>query len=143
MNVWVNGIFDIIHNGHIHLFRFAKNFLNKKNKLIVGIDTDKRVKELKGNLRPINSEKDRKEFLESIKYIDKVVIYDTEEEMGKLIQENKIDIMIIGDDYKDKRVVGREFSKKDVFFYKKIEGYSTTNIINKIKKVFCNENNNR
>ena len=133
MNVWVNGCFDILHIGHLKLFGFAKNLQNRRNRLIVGIDSDKRVKELKGENRPINNENDRKQMLEALKPVDEVVIYNTEDEMCGFISSYKIDYMVIGEDYKDKRVLCREKSKNDVIFYPK-DQTSSTSIIEKIKK---------
>ena len=98
MNIWVNGCFDILHVGHLNLLQAAKKYKNKKNILYVGIDSDKRVKELKGNDRPINNENDRKRLLESLKMVDKVVIYDTQEEMCNYIKSFNIDYMMIGDE---------------------------------------------
>ena len=63
-NIWINGCFDVLHRGHLELFKFAKDL---GGNVIVGIDTDSRVKELKGNSRPINTQDDRKFVLESIK----------------------------------------------------------------------------
>lgn len=140
MNVWVNGCFDILHVGHIKLLEYAKYYKDsdyikgETNILYVGIDSDKRVKELKGGSRPINNEKDRKKILQSLKFVDKVFIYDTEEELTSLIEKWQIDVIIIGEDYKDKRVVGREKSKYDVVFFPKDKN-SSTNIIEKIKKL--------
>jgi D-beta-D-heptose 7-phosphate kinase/D-beta-D-heptose 1-phosphate adenosyltransferase len=140
MNIWVNGCFDILHSGHIDLLQFAKSYTPSgevgpiDNMLIVGIDSDKRVKELKGNNRPINNENERKRILKAIKFVDDVVIYDNEQEMCKLILKYSIDYMIIGEDYKNKRVLCREHSKHDVIFFSK-DDRSSTNIINKIKKL--------
>lgn len=137
MNIWVNGCFDILHVGHLKLLEYAKqinNFSPRTNLLIVGIDSDKRVKELKGNDRPINNENDRKRILQALKVVDMVVIYDNEQEMCELILKYNIDYMVIGEDYKNKRVVCRECSKNDVMFFPKDEK-SSTNIIDKIKKL--------
>ena len=72
--VWVNGTFDVLHMGHIRLFEYAKSYggatLRHKNYVCVGVDTDTRVKELKGESRPINRLSHRIEFLESIRFID-------------------------------------------------------------------------
>jgi D-beta-D-heptose 7-phosphate kinase/D-beta-D-heptose 1-phosphate adenosyltransferase len=133
MNIWVNGCFDILHVGHLNLLQAAKKYKNKKNILYVGIDSDKRVKELKGNDRPINNENDRKRLLESLKMVDKVVIYDTQEEMCNYIKSFNIDYMMIGDEYKDKNIFCREFSKNDVVFFPK-DNRSSSKIIEKIKK---------
>ena len=133
MNIWDNGCFDILHVGHLNLLQAAKKYKNKKNILYVGIDSDKRVKELKGNDRPINNENDRKRLLESLKMVDKVVIYDTQEEMCNYIKSFNIDYMMIGDEYKDKNIFCREFSKNDVVFFPK-DNRSSSKIIEKIKK---------
>jgi D-beta-D-heptose 7-phosphate kinase/D-beta-D-heptose 1-phosphate adenosyltransferase len=134
MNVWVNGCFDILHTGHLNLLEYAKNLNNRSNHLIVGIDSDRRVKELKGEKRPINNEQERKRMLESLKFVDEVVIYNNEEEMCNFIKDYKIDIMVIGEDYKNKKVLCREYSKKDVDFFLK-DCQSSTDIIEKIKKL--------
>lgn len=129
--IWVNGCFDILHVGHINLLEYAKSL---GHVLIVGIDSDKRVGELKGKDRPYNNEQDRKKMLESIKFVDLVHIFNNEEELIKLIETNHCSIMVVGDDYKDKRVVGSE-SVERVEFFTKIDGYSTTNILNNEKLV--------
>lgn len=134
MNIWVNGCFDILHTGHLELLEFAKNLNSRKNHLIVGIDSDARVKELKGKDRPINNEQDRKRMLESLRFVDEVVIYGSEEEMCELIDDYKIDYMVIGEDYRDKKVLCREYSINDVIFFPKDER-SSSSIIEKIKKV--------
>jgi rfaE bifunctional protein nucleotidyltransferase chain/domain len=128
-NIWTNGCFDVLHIGHIKLFEYAKAL---GNKLIVGIDSDSRVKQLKGNGRPINNEKDRLEFLLSIKYIDQVVIFSSEEDLCNQLIKNHIDTIVIGDDYKHKRVVGQDIIDNIVFF-QKIKNLSTTNILGSIK----------
>jgi D-beta-D-heptose 7-phosphate kinase/D-beta-D-heptose 1-phosphate adenosyltransferase len=140
MNIWVNGCFDILHVGHLNLLEYAKSLADPKskylrlNRLIVGIDSDKRVKELKGGNRPINDENDRKRMLEALAVVDEVVIYDTEEQMCDFITNFRIDYMVIGEEYKNKRVLCRECSENDVVFFLKDEK-SSTNIIEKIKKL--------
>jgi rfaE bifunctional protein nucleotidyltransferase chain/domain len=123
--IWVNGCFDVLHVGHIKLFEYAKSM---GDKLVVGIDSDNRVKQLKGDDRPINTEEDRKEMLMSIKYIDSVVIFDTEQELIDNIKKLKPKLMVVGEDYRFKDVVGEEFSQ-GVGFFKRVVGYSTTNIV--------------
>ena len=125
--VWINGCFDILHRGHVELFKHARSL---GEYVVVGIDTDNRVKSMKGTTRPINSQQDRKFLLESIKYIDKVVLFSSEEELKLTISSYKPDIMIVGSDYKEKKVIGSEYAKRLVFF-ERIEGYSTTNILEK------------
>jgi D-beta-D-heptose 7-phosphate kinase/D-beta-D-heptose 1-phosphate adenosyltransferase len=124
-NIWINGCFDILHRGHLEMFKFAKGF---KGTVIVGIDSDSRVKELKGETRPVNNQEDRKFFLECIKYVDKVVIFKNEVQLEDFILSYDPDIMIVGSDYKNKPVIGSQYAKKLVFF-DRIGGYSTTNIL--------------
>ena len=123
--VWINGCFDVLHRGHIELFRFAKK---NGDYLVVGIDSDSRVKQLKGSQRPVNNQDDRKFFLESIKYIDAVTIFETENQLIEEIANLKPDVMIVGSDYRNKRVVGSEGAKKLIFF-DRVGDYSTTKIL--------------
>ena len=123
--VFTNGCFDVVHRGHIELFKFAKN---KGDFLVVGIDSDSRVKKTKGKSRPINNQEDRKFLLESIEHIDKVVIFNNDHELETLINLHKTDFLVIGSDYKDKRVVGHEYAKELIFF-ERINGFSSTKII--------------
>ena len=125
LNVWVNGCFDILHRGHIELLKFAKS---QGDTLIVGIDTDERVKKSKGPSRPFNNIKDRKMFLESIRYVDKVVTYDSDDGLKNHLVDNKIDVMVIGSDWKGKNIVGEKLLKKIIFF-DRIGQYSTTRIL--------------
>lgn len=125
MNVWVNGCFDILHVGHIELLRHAKSL---GTKLVVGIDTDERVRDSKGLTRPFNNLEDRKVFLEAIRYVDEVVAYGTDKQLEEHLVDKKIDIMIIGSDWKGKRVVGEKLVKKLVFF-DRIGEHSTTRIL--------------
>ena len=125
--VWTNGCFDILHRGHIELFKHAKSL---GQKLIVGIDSDTKVKKDKGNNTPINNVEDRKFILESIKYIDQVLVFHSKEELENLIKQVKPDIMVIGSDWKNKKVVGGEHTNK-LLFFERVGNYSTTNILNK------------
>ena len=125
MRVWTNGCFDILHRGHIELFKFASLL---GDELVVGVDTDEKVKLDKGKDRPINNLQDRMLILQSIKYIDKVIPFDSTEDLRKTIRWYKPDIMVIGSDWRGKDVIGEEFADKLVFF-DRIEGYSTTKIL--------------
>jgi rfaE bifunctional protein nucleotidyltransferase chain/domain len=124
MKVWVNGTFDVLHIGHIKLLEFAGSL----GVLRVGIDTDKRVKELKGPDRPFNNQQDRKFMLESLKYVDEVVLFDSREDLINSIKDYSPDIMIVGDDYKGQEVYGSEYAEELIFFGKLPE-YSTTKIL--------------
>lgn len=123
--IWTNGCYDVLHIGHIRLFQYAKSL---GDELIVGIDSDVRVKLLKGNSRPINNQNDRKEMLESIKYIDKVYIFNDPEEMNSILLKENIDTIIVGSEYKDKKVNGSDIVKS-INYFSRIGDYSTTSII--------------
>ena len=135
IKVWTNGCFDILHRGHIEMFRYAKSL---GDELVVGIDTDEKVKLDKGDNRPINNLQDRMYMLQSIKYIDKVIPFDSTEDLSKTIRWYQPDLMVIGSDWKGKDVIGREFSDKLVFF-NRVGDYSTTNILEYDKTPVCRE----
>ena len=126
--VFTNGVFDIIHRGHIELLEFCKK---QGDYLVVALDSDLRVKMNKGKERPINSQNDRKFVLESIKYVDRVVSFDSDEQLETLIKTMRPAIMVIGEEYKDKKIIGKEYVGEIVFF-PKMEGFSSTNIINQL-----------
>ena len=123
--VWTNGCFDILHVGHIELFKYAKQ---QGTKLYVGIDSDEKVKEDKGPNRPFNTLDDRVSMLEAIKYIDKVFVFDNRDHLEWLIETTSPDVMVIGGDWKGKTVVGEQYTK-ELKFFDRIPGYSTTNIL--------------
>ena len=125
MKVWTNGCFDILHRGHIELFKYAKSL---GDELVVGIDTDEKVKLDKGKDRPIHSLSDRMEMLNSLIYIDKVIPFRSATELERLVKWIHPSVMVIGSDWKDKDVIGREFSDKLVFF-DRIGTYSTSKIL--------------
>jgi D-beta-D-heptose 7-phosphate kinase/D-beta-D-heptose 1-phosphate adenosyltransferase len=145
MNIWTNGCFDILHTGHIDLLWYAKLFNPElllfpiqrpiwTNKLFVGIDSDERVKKLKGDKRPINDLNTRLTIIRNLRMVDKVFIFNTDDELRDLVKALNIDIMIVGDQYKDKEVIGYENSKYGVIYYP-VDSRSTTNIIEKIKNL--------
>jgi|TARA_R110002020_G_scaffold110854_2_gene256094 rfaE bifunctional protein nucleotidyltransferase chain/domain len=123
--IWTNGCFDVLHVGHIELFKYAKDL---GSKLYVGIDSDEKVKRDKGDDRPFNKLSDRIKVLESIRYIDKVISFDSTEGLENLVGEYKPHVLIVGSDWKDKTVVGEQYAQH-VRFFDRIEGYSTTNIL--------------
>jgi D-beta-D-heptose 7-phosphate kinase/D-beta-D-heptose 1-phosphate adenosyltransferase len=124
MRIWVNGAFDILHIGHIKLLKHAAAM----GYLRVGIDTDERIKELKGPGRPFNSFKDRMEMLSSLRFVDEVVGFGSEQELIDEIKLYQPDVMVIGSDYRNKRIVGSEFINKIVYF-DRVENMSTTSIL--------------
>jgi rfaE bifunctional protein nucleotidyltransferase chain/domain len=128
MRIVVNGTFDILHRGHIELLKYAQSL---GDHLLVVIDTDRRVKELKGVNRPINNQSDRKLMLESLKYVDQVEFFDTSEELIEILKAYQADIMVKGSDYRDKSIVGKNYCKQ-VIYYDRVGDYSTTNTIQHI-----------
>lgn len=122
--VWINGTFDILHIGHIKLLEYASSL----GRLRVGIDTDIRVKELKGQDRPFNNTEDRMTMLMALKSVNDVKTFSTRQEMLELIKEWNPDYMIVGSDYKGKEVIGSEYAKELIFF-NRISDYSTTKIL--------------
>ena len=126
--VWTNGTFDVLHMGHIELFRKARKLAGPGGRVIVGTDSDQRVRELKGPTRPINNIYDRVDFLNAIKYIDGVVVFSSADELEARIKQFSPDILLVGNDYVDKPVVGSQYAKK-VVFIPRYGGLSSTKII--------------
>lgn len=124
--VFVNGTFDILHLGHIGILEYAKSL---GDELIVGVDSDARVKVLKGENRPINTERERGLMLLATKYVDKVFVFDTDAELTELV--SKCDIMVKGSDQFDKRIVGSEVCPR-IEFFERITEYSTAQKIQDI-----------
>ncbi|WP_283447217.1 D-glycero-beta-D-manno-heptose-7-phosphate kinase [Helicobacter pylori] len=127
--VFTNGCFDILHKGHASYLQKAKAL---GDILIVGLNSDNSVKRLKGDKRPIVSEKDRAFLLASLSCVDYVVVFE-EDTPIKLIQALKPDILVKGADYLNKEVIGSEFAKETRLMEFE-EGYSTSAIIEKIKR---------
>lgn len=126
--VWTNGTFDVLHAGHIKLFREARKLAGPGGKVVVGTDSDDRIRELKGPTRPINNLFDRIDFLRAIKYIDDVVAFSSEDTLIANIKRYSPDIILIGEDYIDKRVVGGEFAK-EIIYFPRYGGLSSSKII--------------
>lgn len=127
--VWTNGTFDVLHMGHIKLFREARKLAGPTGLVVVGTDSDERIRTLKGPTRPINDLFDRVDFLRSIKYIDEVVAFSSEDALIANIKRYSPDIILIGDDYIGKRVVGGEYAK-EIIFFPRYGGLSSSKIIN-------------
>jgi len=125
----VNGTFDILHRGHIELLKFAKS---KGNQLLVAIDTDRRVRELKGETRPVNNQEDRKFHLENLKAVDGVMFFDSKEELIEIMKGWQPDIYVKGSDWKKDKPSTAEQYCKEVIYYDRVGDYSTTKIIQDI-----------
>ena len=131
--VFTNGCFDFLHVGHIKYLSQAKDL---GDILIIGLNSDKSVKKLKGNNRPINSFEDRAKLLAALKSVDLVIMFE-EQTPENLIKEIIPDVLVKGGDYNIEDIVGYQTvidnggQVKTLSFY---EGYSSTNYIDKINK---------
>lgn len=129
--VFTNGCYDLLHPGHIHLLHRSREL---GDRLIVGINTDASVRRLKGNSRPILSEKDRAAILSALGCVDLVVLFDEDTPL-ELIRAIRPDILVKGEDYRIDQVVGREVVESyggRVCRVPLLQGYSTTQIADKI-----------
>ena len=126
--IFVNGTFDLLHRGHLELLNYAKSL---GDYVCVGIDTDDRVRQMKGPTRPIYNQDERKFFLENLKAVDEVRFFSNDSELEGLVKSVKPDIMIVGSDWKDKSVIGSYYASELIFF-DRIEDYATTKTIQDI-----------
>lgn len=126
---FVNGTFDLLHPGHIALLNTARSY---GDFLIVAIDTDRRVKELKGISRPINNQNDRRIMLSNLKAVDVVEFFDSKEELIELIKTYKPEVYVKGSDWKHNTGSTAEQYCKQVIYYDRLKDYSTTNTIQRI-----------
>jgi|TARA_R100001530_G_scaffold10766_1_gene10610 D-beta-D-heptose 7-phosphate kinase/D-beta-D-heptose 1-phosphate adenosyltransferase len=131
--IWTNGCFDIMHPGHMELFKASKSL---GDRLIVGVDTDDKVALDKGADRPINDVCHRVAMLQAIKYIDIILTFGSRQELEQMIEFYNPDVLVVGGDWRDGDVVGRKYAK-EVRFFNRVGGYSTSKIISKINAV-CN-----
>ena len=128
IKVFVNGTFDLLHPGHIALLNYAKTF---GDYVIVGIDTDERVREKKGSSRPIYNQEDRGLMLVALQAVDEVRYFDSDESLEALVKDVKPDVMVVGSDWKDKSVIGSYWAA-DLKFFDRIEKYATTKTVESI-----------
>lgn len=123
--VFVNGTFDVLHPGHVKLLDYAKS---RGNHLMVAIDTDRRVRELKGPTRPWLDQNERRFILESLRCVDQVLLFDSDQELEDIIQIYKPDLMVKGSDYRGRPIVGEEHVPA-IEFFERIDEYSSTKTI--------------
>ena len=134
--VFANGVFDIVHPGHVQLLKFAKSL---GGKLVVGINSDRATKLLKGNDRPINNQDTRKGTLESLSFVDEVIIFDDTKTEG-IVAEIRPDIIVKGGEWTADEVRERDHIPAEIevkvfpIVTDKLGGkLSTTSIIEKIR----------
>ena len=125
--VFTNGCFDILHAGHTKLLQFAKA---QGDVLVVGLNSDDSIRRLKGKMRPIVAHDERAHVLAALQVVDYIITFDSDTPR-ELIKKIHPDVLVKGEDWKGKRVVGREFASR-VALVPLMEGKSTTNIIKRI-----------
>lgn len=126
--VIVNGTFDIVHIGHLRMLQLARSL---GDYVLVCIDTDRRVKELKGADRPINNQNERAELLLNLRTVDEVNFFDSQEELENIMKEYQADYMVKGSDHKNGNGTAKKYCK-EVIYFDRIEEYSTTKKIQDI-----------
>ena len=135
---FTNGCFDILHVGHVRYLREAKKTADV---LVLALNSDSSVRSIKGEKRPLLNENERAEILAALEFVDFITIFEELTPL-ELICCLKPDILIKGGDWPEEKVVGREEVKKwggRVAIIPEIEGKSTTNIVEKIKKLYCSD----
>ncbi|MCF8225858.1 MAG: D-glycero-beta-D-manno-heptose 1-phosphate adenylyltransferase [Bacteroidales bacterium] len=129
--VFTNGCFDIIHPGHIHLLSNARKM---GDVLIVGLNSDRSVRELKGQGRPVMKTSDRSLILASFSFVDFVVVFDEQTPL-EIIKLTRPDVLVKGGDYKHNEIVGAGIVKKNggkIATVPFLKGYSSSGYIDKI-----------
>lgn len=130
--IFTNGCFDIIHPGHVRYLKEAKKL---GDFLIVALNSDSSVRSIKGPSRPIMGERERAEILCAFEFVDAVVIFEEENPLN-LIKEIEPDVLVKGADWEEDKIIGADFVKAKGGRVERIpylKGFSTTNIIERIK----------
>jgi len=134
--VFTNGCFDILHVGHVRYLRKAKS---QGDVLVIGLNTDRSVREIKGEKRPVVPEKERAEILAALEFVDYVVLFD-EPDPFRLIEALKPNVLVKGADWPKSRIVGREIVEKiggRVVRVPLVAGASSSGVIEKVIKAYC------
>jgi rfaE bifunctional protein nucleotidyltransferase chain/domain len=130
--VFTNGCFDILHLGHVDYLEKARQ---TGTKMIVGVNADSSVRQLKGPTRPVNNEYARARILAALGFVDMVIVFEEETPLN-LINELLPDVLVKGDDYSIETIVGAKeviANGGKVTTIPLVPSYSTTNIIQKLK----------
>lgn len=125
ITVFCCGCFDILHFGHFQMLKYAKSL---GDLLVVAIDSDERVKELKGDSRPFHNIEQRRSNLMGVVYVDSVPYFSSDEELIELIQRISPQIRVIGEEYRNKKIIGREYSGT-IEYFPHIPNFSTSKIL--------------
>lgn len=130
--MFTNGVFDILHLGHVSYLARARSF---GDVLVVGLNSDKSVRRLKGAGRPLQKQRDRAEILLALRTVDYVVIF-SEDTPQKLIEQIQPNVLVKGADYQVSEIVGAEFVRShggEVRRVRLTPGRSTSEIIKRLK----------
>ena len=130
--VFSNGCFDILHVGHVDYLEKARAL---GSRLVMGLNTDNSIKRIKGPNRPVNDQYARARILAALEFVDAVILFD-EDSPYELIKAIKPDILVKGDDYTIEKIIGADIVLQnggEVKTISLVKGYSTTNVIDKIK----------
>ncbi len=131
--VFTNGCFDIIHRGHVEYLSKAASF---GDILLIGLNSDKSVRSIKGPERPVQDEQSRSIILGSMFFVDAVILFDADTPY-ELIKKVQPDVLVKGADYKEEQIAGHDIVKASggkVVTIDLVKGYSSTSIIEKMKK---------
>lgn len=131
--VFTNGCFDLLHMGHVQLLREAKNL---GDILIVALNSDRSVRQIKGPDRPILPEEERAELIAALEMVDYVTMFDEPDPLN-VIRELRPDVLAKGGDWAEDKIVGREFVESyggKVALIPFLKGHSTTEIIERMRK---------
>ena len=137
--VFTNGCFDVLHRGHIEYLTFCKQ---QGDIVVLGLNSDRSVRQLKGPERPINNQHDRAAVLAALESVDYITIFDEADPLA-LIQQVHPDVLVKGEDWAEKGVIGREFVESyggEVRLAQMVEGKSSTDTIEKMNKINGNSN---
>ena len=125
--VWINGTFDVLHPGHVKLFRYARILAGQNGTIHLGIDEDARVRKAKGPSRPVNPLQTRIANILSITKVDSITSFSTDKQLKSIICKLKPQYMVIGDDYRDKPIIGASCIEE--IFYVTRDEHSSTKLI--------------
>lgn len=129
--VLITGVFDIIHPGHLKLFNYGRNLTRD---LYIAIDSDIRVKQMKGQSRPIIAEVDRVIFLQELGFFKDIFVFNDEKSYRDLVVKNQIDHLLIGEEWRSQpeKILGHELFQ-EILFYPRNLNWSTTKLIEVIR----------